>query len=274
MAGRGHLAAGSRRRAPPWTAKSEVRWILDEFFVQEDIDVDVGMESNYTMRSVYRWDAENRQYVMFSAGNEGEAYVAEPHWVDDHTMVVNYASAMEGTPLVGRSTWSFGDGKYEFKNERADAAGAWFVALEGSFQKTDDVSIDAMPASFMNRPVAEPVRKLEPMCGDWRVDGWMRMPGTDEKTPIGGQEHTETILGGHVIRSHTTSDPMPSGRWVGDTYIAWNAERNRFWVVMMSNMGEFSSADGYWVDDHHFVSIGAGLGVRLADGVPRYHRVR
>ncbi len=63
--------------APPtnWTSRGTAKWIMNGFFVQEDVRIKFEGENvppPMCWRTYYGWDSNKRKLVAFSASNEGK----------------------------------------------------------------------------------------------------------------------------------------------------------------------------------------------------------
>jgi hypothetical protein len=249
------MEAGAQ--ATEWTATMEVSWILSGFFVQEDVVVEMGMGTPYVMRVIYGWNDVEKRYVAFGIGNDGHSSMTHPLWVDDENMVIVQSGNMEGQAHADRSHYALDGDTLTYRSHHIMGTGPAFEGILGTFERVESIAAKPVNASFMSLPAAQELDRFDACVGKWKLSGWMAMPGTGEKMPIGATETMGPILGGHALHSTVDGDPSPVGTWRGQSYICWNRNLGCYDLVMLDNMGEFTHEHGWFVDDDHMVATSA-----------------
>jgi len=257
--GKGEVVQMQGQPATPWTATIAFQPILDGYFFQEDVEVQVGAPTPLQMRTIYGWDAENERYVAFGLGNTGESHYGTADFPEPGVMVTGHAGPMQGTFGVNRVVWRFGDGKMRFHADRANGAGAFFVEVQGAFQRIDAAPKSAAEASFVGVPIATQITKLAPrLTGTYSIRGAMRMTPDMPEMKITGTETIALAFGGHAVTMVVEGNADGGPPYVGHNYMVWNAADSCYDFVGFDNMGMCGKMSAWMVDADTIVAVHGG----------------
>lgn len=259
----------------PWTSKSTWKWILNGYFLQEDLRVDFqegGMPFTMVMRSFYGWDAQAKRYVAYEINNYGELNVEDQvNWVNDSTLVLASAKTKNGQPELKRTVMVFENSEQtsvnpgsvdtcKFRMQTALGADDFAITVEGTLKRTDQpyaISDAELNAPFMPMPVSPAMQKIHRISGEYTMQGeWIMMPGSPAMK-ISGTETIRPIFGGQMLLMHVIGDPAEGSPYVYEHigFLSYNAESDCYRQVHLSNMGESSCCQLRWLGDNKLVSV-------------------
>ena len=256
--------------ATKWTSKSTWKWILNGYFLQEDLRVDFqeeGTPFTMVMRHFYGWDVQSQRYVAYNISNSGELNIDDQiNWVNDSTLVLASAKSKNGQPLLERTVMEFGGDTCKFRMQTAPGANDLGTIVEGTLKRTDQpyaISDAELNAAFMPTPVSPAMKKIHRISGQYTMQGeWIMMPGSPAMK-ISGKESIRPIFGGHMLLMHVIGDPTEGApeAYVYEhlAFLSYNAERDCYTQVYLTNMGESSDQELRWLGDNKLVTVTSSL---------------
>ena len=96
---------------------------------------------------------------------------------------------------------------------------------------------------------AEQLKKLEPLVGTWQGTGKVVMQPGAPAMEWTSTSTCEWVLGGHALRERAEIDLGPMGKLAFTNYHGWDAERQRYTLIEISNMGSIVESEVTWLDD-------------------------
>jgi hypothetical protein len=234
-----------------WTAQSSYRFVLDGHFVQENTTVTFeDMPQPMTFLAWLGWDRENARYVNIGATSTGEAGLHEFEFLADGTMLQIVRQTRDGQTFAERSRTRVAGAELQFAVELLMAEGPSKTVVSGTMAKVDKLTPLAVEASATAAAPAEPMQKLARMAGTYAIEGQMVMMPGAPATKITGTDTIATLFGGTLLHVHTDgkAEGMP-GVYAADAIFAWDARRQRFVNLFVSNMGEVGSMESFFSDD-------------------------
>jgi hypothetical protein len=252
--GTGTAMMGPDGPAAPWTASSTIKKVLDGFFLQEDVVIDLGevMPMPIVFRTFYAYDQQTQKYMTLSVGNMGAPTASQIHWADDNTMVSVDATMEGGQFMQDRWVTKLEKDVISFKGFRSPGAGPTFPHIEGRMTRTKTAFTPPAPAQVPSGAPANPeMAQLLRMAGKYRLDGWFRPVAEMEPMTIGATETYAPIFGSSILEMNTVGDDNPAF----GVYKAWSAYgfsdwKKSFVAIHLNNMGEMASTEGRFVDGH------------------------
>jgi hypothetical protein len=249
--------------APPsqWTARSSVRWALDEFAIEEHATITFagGEIPPLQFHTLIGYDREAKQFRMVAASQMG--VISKPGWfVSDKEFVSTHSGVQEGQPYVDHEVVRMSDAGYDFVMVRVAGTGPAFEHVRGSFKRMQD----AKPAAVAEASAASPsgeMAKLSRLAGTWKVTGTMVMSPGQDPMPISGTETNTFVFGGHVLRSQVKSDPSPEGNgpiYQMTSFIGWDPTTSSYAQVFVDNMGMIGRTDGRFAGNDQLVFTSSG----------------
>jgi hypothetical protein len=268
--GRGTVVMAPGTDGLPWTATIDVRRILDGHAVQEQVTVNLGegmppME----MQSIYAFESESGELINFGVGSMGGNAGGNCKWLDRGTLISTGSGYEDGQWFTDRATSKFTQDTWTFDIQRMLATGPAFEHLAGTFKKTAREGA-AKEASARADKLAEPLARLEPLIGKWKLEGSMiPMPGM-ERVPISGSETYRPVYEGQAVEVRVRGDKAPGSDFeykaLGFLFMDEHAGCYQFGYV--SNMGDAGAAETRWTDDGALVTTHAGTSM----GAPMVER--
>lgn len=272
--GKGTVTMEPSAAATTWTATATCKKVLSGHFIRRDMVVKLGPEAPGDLRitSFLGWDREQSRYVAVGISNMGQAKLTELHWDGADTIVSCETGIVNGAFTVTRWTTQLGTDGFAIKGLRAVGGGEFFTHAEGKFRKSElnpieatgaraagDAAIAAAPVAFV--PVGEEMQQLHKIAGTYKVKGWFIMDAGMPKTDFTATEKIESILGGTIVEMTVKGDPIEGwpGIYEGWAALCWDPQQKRYHQVYLNNMGQVSSADGWFADDDTMVFMASGL---------------
>lgn len=265
--GSGTVTMSKGAEPTPWTCASTCQWVLDGHFLSEEMRIDFPEGNMPTLYYVnyYGWDANAQQYVAYEVANTGEVDTYEHvAWTEDDTLVLITTAVSEGTPAIERTVCRFTDGGWNFDWEIASGANPMTTVVTGTLKPAEEgFSLGEKEFAAGMVPVMPPMRKLGGMAGTYELTGQM-IPAPGMPTmPISGTEVFDPVFGGSVMRMRVTGDPMPGGessfQYQAVGFMSWNATKECYTEVYLSNMGESGYQELRWVEDDKLVTTQADM---------------
>ncbi|MEO0481390.1 MAG: hypothetical protein AAF196_18120 [Planctomycetota bacterium] len=258
----GHFEGSGTHSSPmgevEWTARSSSAWVLNDFFLEFRLAVEVAGTAPWRLDAFMGYDAINERLVSYNFGSDEKlGEIQTMHWADDNTLIgVSSETTADGTTFL-RSTYTFDDSGYDMKYERCVGGGDFEVEVAGRYNRVEEA--EPMPAEVafeFGQPVSDSMKQLGPMLGSWRTEGWMVMPGVPGKQELTGREVVRKRMGGHVVQFETegTIKGAPfTYNAIG--FLEWDVKRESYRFVTFSNMGEYMQNEMRWTDDGALISF-------------------
>ncbi|MEZ5962291.1 MAG: DUF1579 family protein [Planctomycetota bacterium] len=242
-----------------WTASVDAQWQLGGHFLQSDTEIHFdGMPTPMRFREFMGWDRENRRYVNLVVSNTGEGMLTEPHFADDHNLVLMMRRVEGGMPLFERTVTTIDKDSWKFVITFLRPEGDATESVRGDFQRDDRVRVPELGQSEALMPADGRMAKLARMAGVFDVAGEMTMPGM-QAMKITGKDTVRTLFGGSIVEIHTVGgSELAPDSYEAFAFYALDAGRDCYRMVYVNNMGQVGSMDARFVGDDKLVATFAG----------------
>ena len=144
----------------------------------------------------------------------------------------------QGDFVVERWATSFEKDSYTINSYEAHGNGKPFQHVTGTFKRVKSVEASATSAKVKGFfPPTKEMGFLSKWVGNYRMKGWMVMPGAG-KMDIMANETVNSIFGGLGIELQLKGDPVPQiGGYEGWGAMIWNPEIKSYQSLWLDNQG-------------------------------------
>lgn len=245
-----------------WTAVATVRKILGGHYIQEDMRLDLGEEvpAPLVFRSIYAWDRQTKRFQYFGMSNMTSPEHGHAFWTADGKMIVSSSRVAQGVVVTDQGVSAYSKDSYTFRLNRSTAGGAFFVHVDGTFQRSDkSFSLPEDSAGPALAPPPAEMKKVDYLLGKWTYKGKLRPMAEKPSVAISGRETFRSILGGHVLMARIEDDGVEGAprAFRGHGYFAWSTAENCYLQFGLGNYGDFGLQRAYLVGENKIVYTGA-----------------